>query len=60
MFIIVNNKAIRKTINIGLSNFEYVQLKDQVKPGDEVIISDMKQFKNVDEVEVTNKKKSEK
>ena len=54
VFVIVNNKAIRKMVNVGLSNFDYVQLKDGVKPGDEVIISDMKQFKNLQEIEVKN------
>jgi HlyD family secretion protein len=54
VFVLVNDKAIRKTVNIGSSNFDYVQLKDQVKPGDVVIISDMKQFKDVQEVEVKN------
>ena len=54
VFVLANNKAVRKTVNIGLSNFDYVQLKDQVKPGDVVIISDMKQFKDVQEVEVKN------
>jgi len=59
VFVVVNNKAIKKTVNIGLSNFDYVQLKDQVKPGDVVIISDMKQFKNVQEIEVKNSDKGE-
>jgi HlyD family secretion protein len=52
--LVTNNKAVRKTVNIGLSNFDYVQLKDQVKPGDVVIVSDMKQFKNLQEIEVKN------
>jgi HlyD family secretion protein len=60
LFVLENSKALRKTVNIGLSNFDYVQLKDQVKPGDVVIISDMKQFKNIQEIEVTNLGKSEK
>ena len=53
VFVLVNDKAIKKTVNIGLSNFDYVQLKDQVKPGDVVIISDMKEFKNAQEIKVT-------
>jgi HlyD family secretion protein len=54
IYVLVNNKAVKKTVNIGLSNFEYVQLKDQVKPGDVIIISDMKKFKGLNEVEVKN------
>jgi HlyD family secretion protein len=60
VFVLVNNKAVRKSVNIGVSNFDYVQLQDQVKPGDEVIVSDMKQFKNTQEIELTNSKKGEK
>lgn len=54
VFVVVNNKAVKKTVNIGASNFDYVQLKDQVKPGDVVIISDMKDFKNYQELEIKN------
>jgi HlyD family secretion protein len=54
VFVLENNKATRKTVNIGLSNFDYVQLKDQVKPGDVVIVSDMKQFKSLREIDVKN------
>ncbi|MBA2499403.1 MAG: HlyD family efflux transporter periplasmic adaptor subunit [Chitinophagaceae bacterium] len=54
IFIIENGNAVRKTVNIGLSNFDYVQLKDGVKPGDVVIISDLKQFENVKEIELKN------
>ena len=52
IFVLDKNKATRKTVNIGLSNFDYVQIKNQVKPGDVVIVSDMKQFKDADEVKV--------
>lgn len=54
VFVLAGDKAVRKTVNIGLSNFDYVQLKDQVRPGDVVIISDMKQFKNSQEIKVKN------
>lgn len=54
VFVLVNNKALRKTVSVGGSNFDYVQLRDGVKPGDEVIISDMKQFKDLQEIDVKN------
>jgi HlyD family secretion protein len=54
IFVLTNDKAIRKTVNIGLSNFDYVQLKDGVKPGDMVIISDMKSFENLKEIDIKN------
>jgi HlyD family secretion protein len=52
VFVLVNGKAVKKSVNIGSSNFDYVQLKNGVKPGDVVIISDMKQFKDLQEIEV--------
>jgi HlyD family secretion protein len=57
IFVVENNKAIRKTVNIGLSNFDYIQIKDHVKPGDVVITSDMKQYKNVQEIDIKNNNK---
>jgi HlyD family secretion protein len=52
IFVVQDGKAIRKTVNVGLSNFDYVQLKDQVKPGDVIITSDMKSFKNSKEISI--------
>lgn len=52
IFVLQNGKAIRKKVNLGASNFDYVQIRDQVKPGDVVIISDMKEFVNVTEIDV--------
>jgi HlyD family secretion protein len=54
IFVLTNGKAVRKTVNIGLSNFDYVQLKDGVRPGDVVIISDMKSFENLKEIDIKN------
>jgi len=47
-------KAMRQSVNIGLSNFDYVEIKNNVKPGDVVIISDMSKFKNSKEITITN------
>lgn len=52
LFVLAGNKAVKKTVNIGLSNFDYIQIKDGLKPGDEVIISDMKQFKDLQEIDI--------
>jgi HlyD family secretion protein len=52
IFVIKNGKAERRTVHIGLSNFDNVEIKDGVKPGDAVITSDMSDFKNADVVEI--------
>lgn len=52
IFIVNKDKAERRTVHVGMSNFDYVQLKDNVKPGDVVITSDMSRFKNATEVKI--------
>ncbi|MES2808571.1 MAG: hypothetical protein V4619_08105 [Bacteroidota bacterium] len=46
VFVVEGDKAVRKSVHTGLSNFEYIELSDVVKPGDVVITSDMSAFKN--------------
>jgi len=52
IFVLNNGKAERRTVHIGLTNFDFVEIKDGVKPGDVVITSDMNEYKNSKEVEV--------
>jgi HlyD family secretion protein len=52
VFVLSNGKAERRTVHTGLSNFDFVELKDMVKPGDVVITSDMSEYKNSKELTV--------
>lgn len=52
IFVVNNNKAERRKVQTGMSNFDYVEIKDNVKPGDVVIISDMTAFKNSNEITI--------
>ena len=54
IFILSNGKAEKRTVHIGMSNFDYVELKDNVKQGDVVITSDMSEYKNSKEVTIKN------
>jgi HlyD family secretion protein len=54
IFVLNNGKAERRTVHIGMSNFDYVELKDNVKQGDVVITSDMSEYKNSKEVTIKN------
>jgi HlyD family secretion protein len=54
VFVVEGNKARRRTVHVGLSNFDYVELKDHVKPGDVVITSDMSNYKNMTELTIRN------
>jgi len=46
VYILKNGEAKKLLVKTGLSNFDYVELKDKVQPGDVLIISDMSSFKN--------------
>lgn len=50
IFVVQGNKAVRRTVHLGLSNFDYVELKDQVTPGEVIITSDMSQYKHLQEI----------
>jgi HlyD family secretion protein len=52
IFIINNGKAEKHAVHTGLSNFDFVELLDGVKPGDMVITSDMSEYKNSKELTV--------
>ncbi|AXY76771.1 HlyD family efflux transporter periplasmic adaptor subunit [Paraflavitalea soli] len=52
IFVVQNGKAIRRTVHIGLSNFDYVELKDNVAPGEVIITSDMSQYKHLQEITI--------
>ena len=53
IFVVNNGKAERRTVHIGLTNFDFVEIKDGVKPGDVVINSDMSEYKNSKEITVS-------
>jgi len=54
LFIINNGIAERRAVHIGMSNFDFVELKDNVKPGDVVISSDMSEYKNATTIVIKN------
>jgi HlyD family secretion protein len=54
IFVLNGGKAERRSVHIGLSNFDFVEIKDGVKPGDVIITSDMAEYKNVKELTINN------
>ena len=52
IFVLNNGKAERRMVHIGLTNFDYVEIRDGVKPDDVIITSDMSEYKNSKEVTV--------
>jgi HlyD family secretion protein len=54
IFVLNNGKAERRTVHTGMTNFDFVELLDNVKPGEVVITSDMSAYKNVKELTINN------
>lgn len=52
IFVLKGDKAERRKVHIGMSNFDYVEIKDNVKPGEVVITSDMGDYKNAQEITI--------
>ena len=43
-----DNRLERRNVTLGDSNFDYVEVRSGLEPGDQVVISDMKQFRERD------------
>lgn len=54
VFVLNNDKAVRRTVELGMSNFDYVEILKGLKPGEVVISSDMSGFVNAKELEIKN------
>lgn len=44
IFVVENGLAIRKTVTIGSTNLDFVEISQGVKPGAQIIISDMEKY----------------
>lgn len=54
VFVLKNGVAERRSVKTGLSNFDYVEILSGLEAGDEVITSDMSDFKNMKTVTISN------
>ena len=50
IYVVEKGIAKRREVKIGLSNFDYVEILDNLKAGEEVIITDMKEYVHLEEV----------
>ena len=55
IYVIEGNKAIRRTVFIGESNFDFVEIESGLEPGEEIIINDMTDQRNRKEIRIQNK-----
>ena len=46
LFVVNGNQLLKRKVQLGDSNFEFVEVIGGLQPGDEVVVSDMSQYKN--------------
>lgn len=54
VFVLSNGIAQRRTVKIGLVNFDFVEILKGISPGEVVITSDLSSFKNTKEITISN------
>lgn len=54
IFVLKDGVAERRTIETGLSNFDYIEIKSGLKPGDAVITTDMSTYKNYQKIPIAS------
>ena len=52
VFVVSNGRAVRRTVQFGDSNFDYVQIIGGLRPGEEIIVSDMKDHLDTPELTI--------
>jgi HlyD family secretion protein len=50
VFVVRGDKAVRRSVRLGLMSFEYVEVQQGLFAGDEVIVSDMRDYAHLSEV----------
>ena len=54
IFVVANGKAEKRKVHVGLSNFDYVEIVDGLKPGDTIITSDMTDYLHTQGITIKN------
>ncbi|WP_247234616.1 efflux RND transporter periplasmic adaptor subunit [Telluribacter sp. SYSU D00476] len=52
VYVLNNGKAQRREVEVGLSNFDYVEIKSGVQAGDKVILTDLSQYEHLSELDI--------
>lgn len=54
LFVVNDDQLLKRKVQLGDSNFEYVEVVSGLKTGDEVIVSDMNDFKEKNKLKIRN------
>lgn len=57
VFVVRGQTAVKTEVRIGLANFEYYEVEEGVLEGDEVIISDVKDYLHLNEVQINQRRR---
>jgi HlyD family secretion protein len=55
VFVVDEGNAVRRLIDIGAANFDFVEVSGDIKEGDELIISDMSKYHHLKEISINRK-----
>jgi len=50
VFVVAGGRAVRRTVRLGDSNFDFVQVLGGLRAGEEIVVSDMKQHLDTPEL----------
>jgi HlyD family secretion protein len=54
VFVLNHGVALRREVETGLSNFDFIEIKKGLHPGEKVIITDMNQYQHLEEISIKN------
>ncbi len=54
LFMMTGNSLERRKVQLGESNYEFVEVMSGLKPGDRVVVSDMSQYRNKSKLKMKN------
>jgi HlyD family secretion protein len=52
VYVVKNGVAYRREVEIGLSNFDYVEIKGGLQKGESIVLTDMSRFENMEEISI--------
>lgn len=52
LFVVNGDQLLKRKVQLGDSNFEYVEVVSGLEPGDEVVVSDMKNFEDKNKLKI--------
>ena len=52
VYVLKDDKALRREVETGLSNFDFVEIKSGLEVGDKVILTDLNDYEHLEEISI--------